>query len=446
MKRFRRCAGRSCGQAQSGGLLRGRSASRLGAGVAPRRRGAIAAALWALALVLASSAGATFSGRNGVLLMTDGGGSGSTWVENPFSNFRILGAPEAQIPPRARTAECAYPAGLATVWPDGTHRKYIGQGDRGLFSPLGFRLALHDSGDPCWGWSSDKPDPSVGVYIARWSGKNRGMVNGEGISGWLPDGRLVVWQSANNGTLQLLTDNRVPVMTVDASGAPEGKAASMSCSARVAAIRGTKSGYALDIYTRTTVTVNGTRHVRVIRRTVARNRYPLGSPSWTPDGRSVMFDHQDGRGDNAPSSLWTVGVDGRNLHRLTDPRGAYDAGPIVSPDGRRIVFLRSRGTGENIVSQSVVMNADGSEVKVLFDYSDPGVGNAVWSPDSGSIAFNPGNELWIVNASTGSRHTTPTDEDGLLDWQALPGGRQVACADRGSALIPKTAPPVNGLG
>jgi len=215
---------------------------------------------------------------------------------------------------------------------------------------------------------------------------------------------------------------------------------------RVAAVRGTNSGYALDIYTRTNIAVKGTRQVRIIRRTVARNRYPLGSPSWTPDGRSVMFDHQDGRGASAASSLWIVGADGRGPHRLTDPRGAYDAGPIISPDGRRIVFLRSRGTGGNIVSQSVVMNADGSAVTVLFDYLDYSVGNAVWSPDSRSIAFNPGNELWIVNASTGSRHTTTTQEDGLLDWQAIPGGPTVRCADRGSAPIPQTAPPVKGLG
>jgi Tol biopolymer transport system component len=160
----------------------------------------------------------------------------------------------------------------------------------------------------------------------------------------------------------------------------------------------------------------------------------------------VIFDHQHARGESAPSSLWTVGANGRGLHRLTDPRGASDAGPIISPNGRRIVFLRSRGTGESIVSQSVVMNTDGSKLKVLFDYSDYSVGNAVWSPDSRSIAFNPGNELWIVNASTGSRHATPTEEAGLLDWQALPGGPTVRCADRKSATIPKTAPPVNGLG
>jgi len=255
-----------------------------------------------------------------------------------------------------------------------------------------------------------------------------------------------VWQNGAHGALRLFTTSGVPIMTVDASGAPEGKAASLSCSARVAAVRGTNSGYALDIYTRTNIAVKGTRQVRIIRRTVARNRYPLGSPSWTPDGRSVMFDHQDGRGASAASSLWIVGADGRGPHRLTDPRGAYDAGPIISPDGRRIVFLRSRGTGGNIVSQSVVMNADGSAVTVLFDYLDYSVGNAVWSPDSRSIAFNPGNELWIVNASTGSRHTTTTQEDGLLDWQAIPGGPTVRCADRGSAPIPQTAPPVKGLG
>lgn len=447
MTQFAGCAGRICRQAHRGGFRRRRSARCLGF---VTRCGAASAASLLIVLALASPAGATFSGRNGVLLLTSGGGSGSVGLENPFSNFRVRGAVRVgQAPPSARTAECAYPARLATVRPDGTHGKDIGQGDRGLFSPLGFRLALHDSGDPCWGYGSDTsgPDPSIGVYIARRNGEHRRSVSGDGIAGWLPDGRLVVWQSASHGTLRLFTDNGVPVMTVDASGAPEAKAAALSCSARVAAIRRTKSAYALDIYTRTNSTVNGRRSVRVIRRTVARNRYPLGNPSWTPDGRALMFDHQDGRGDSAPSSLWTVGVDGRGVHRLLDPQGAYDAGPIISPDGRRIVFLRSHGTGESLAAQSVVMNSDGSKAKVLFDYPDYySVGNAVWSPDSASIAFNVDNKLLIINASTGSQRTASFEGDGLLDWQALPGERQVGCADRGSAPIPKTAPPVTGLG
>jgi hypothetical protein len=273
MKQFRG-PGRACGQARSGSYRRGRSARRIGAGVAIARCRASTAALWVLAAALASPAGATFSGRNGVLLMTNGGGSGSVWVENPFSNFRVRAAVGVQQPhpPRAHTAECEYPAELATVRPDGTHLKHIGQGDRGLFSPLGFRLALHDSGDPCWGFGSGStgPDPSVGVYIARWDGTHRAMVNGEGIAGWLADGRLAVWQSGPHGTVRLFTTSGVPIMTVDASGAPEGKAASLSCSARVAAVRSTKSGYALDIYTRTNIAVKGTRHIRIVRHTVAR--------------------------------------------------------------------------------------------------------------------------------------------------------------------------------
>ena len=196
MTQFAGCAGRICRQAHRGGFRRRRSARCLGF---VTRCGAASAASLLIVLALASPAGATFSGRNGVLLLTSGGGSGSVGLENPFSNFRVRGAVRVgQAPPSARTAECAYPARLATVRPDGTHGKDIGQGDRGLFSPLGFRLALHDSGDPCWGYGSDPsgPDPSIGVYIARRNGEHRRSVSGDGIAGWLPDGRLVVWQSA----------------------------------------------------------------------------------------------------------------------------------------------------------------------------------------------------------------------------------------------------------
>ncbi len=174
----------------------------------------------------------------------------------------------------------------------------------------------------------------------------------------------------------------------------------------------------------------------------------LGGPAWTPDRRFVVFDHRDGPGDSAPSGLWAVGARGDGLHRLNDPQGASDAGPIISPDGRQIVFLRWRGSGEAGVAQTVVMNADGANVKVLFDYPGDTVGNAVWSPDSTSIAFNVGDQLWIINARTGVRERTLSfTADGLLDWQALPRGPRVRCADRGSAAIPSapiTTPPTSG--
>lgn len=104
----------------------------------------------------------------------------------------------------------------------------------------------------------------------------RQTVKGEGVAGWLPNGRLIVWQT-NAGRLRLLTAmSSVPVMSVQVSNSAEGKVASLSCSARVAAVRQTTSGYALDIYTRTNVTVRGLRRVRLVRRTVAWNRYLLG--------------------------------------------------------------------------------------------------------------------------------------------------------------------------
>jgi len=79
--------------------------------------------------------------------------------------------------------------------------------------------------------------------------------------------------------------------------------------------------------------------------------------------------------------LYTIGIDGRGLKRLTDTPG-YDAEGSYSPDGRRIVFTSMRDGDPDIY----VMDADGSSVRQLTNA--PGYdGGPFFSPDGQWVVF-----------------------------------------------------------
>src|SRR5205809_5409069 len=73
---------------------------------------------------------------------------------------------------------------------------------------------------------------------------------------------------------------------------------------------------------------------------VRRIRIPLNgltTPSWSPDGKQLVFTGYDG----GLSDLFVVNADGSNLHRLTNDKYA-DLEPSWSPDGKTIAFTTDR--------------------------------------------------------------------------------------------------------
>ena len=78
----------------------------------------------------------------------------------------------------------------------------------------------------------------------------------------------------------------------------------------------------------------------------------LGSPSWSPDGRTLAF---TGRGGH----IYTVHADGTGLRKLTR-RPGWNVGHKWSPDGRQIVFVSSRDDLVHRTFDLFVMNAGGS--------------------------------------------------------------------------------------
>lgn len=89
-------------------------------------------------------------------------------------------------------------------------------------------------------------------------------------------------------------------------------------------------------------------------------------PRFSPDGQKIVYvSHKaDGKGD-----IWTMNPDGSNQQRITERDEAYDYFPSWSPDGKQVVFcsnLKSAYAGKGDWALYLVSVEDKS-VSLLFD-------------------------------------------------------------------------------
>jgi tol-pal system beta propeller repeat protein TolB len=152
-------------------------------------------------------------------------------------------------------------------------------------------------------------------------------------------------------------------------------------------------------------------------------------PSWSPDGRRLVFRSTR---DN-DKELYVINTDGGALSRLTTSPGT-DTFPHWSPLGDRIVFASDR-TGD---FEIYTIRPDGSDLKQLT--RSPGLDmHPVWSPDGKRICFaserggykderpltgnpQPYGDLYLMGPD-GSDVQALTDdqfEDGTPGWAPLP--------------------------
>jgi TolB protein len=130
------------------------------------------------------------------------------------------------------------------------------------------------------------------------------------------------------------------------------------------------------------------------------------------------------------NDLFLLASDGTRLRRLTtSPRFTSDEAPSWSPDGRQLVFTRERlrpGSSEPPFQELYLINSDGTGLRRLTKGSQHYA--PVWSPDRRWIMFcdfpggaNQPPRTFLVPASGGSPRTLPLDPPGCVDdWQARP--------------------------
>lgn len=128
-----------------------------------------------------------------------------------------------------------------------------------------------------------------------------------------------------------------------------------------------------------------------------------GFPSWSPDGRHIVFSRYGGDAAPERTGLWVVSPDGGMPKRLTTVIGEH---PDWSPDGRYIVFDGDFGNSIQVVA------ADGGTPIRIVPPSVPVVrgGQPKWSPDAAQIAFKEGSNLWVLEVSTGRLEVVFSEE------------------------------------
>jgi Tol biopolymer transport system component len=80
---------------------------------------------------------------------------------------------------------------------------------------------------------------------------------------------------------------------------------------------------------------------------LTRTRVQQTAPAWSPDGKQIAFVQADGTGlscKGCPSTLWVMDSDGTHARALTSAplsESTWDTSPSWSPDGRDIVYSHS---------------------------------------------------------------------------------------------------------
>jgi Tol biopolymer transport system component len=154
-----------------------------------------------------------------------------------------------------------------------------------------------------------------------------------------------------------------------------------------------------------------------------------GDPSWSPNGRQLVFGHASF--GQCCTNIWRINPDGSGLRELTAfSMETFAAEPEYSPNGRWIAFQQfPNGPG---LSAIFVMRADGTDMRQVTPISMD-AGHPEWSPDGSRIIFNNdftqnvGDIFTIRPDGTGVKQLTHVIPLGQADFRPdySPNGRQI---------------------
>ena len=133
------------------------------------------------------------------------------------------------------------------------------------------------------------------------------------------------------------------------------------------------------------------------------------SPSWSPDGRFLLFAGNP-RGGEA-DRIYRLNVRTGHISQLVAALETLNHSPVWSPDGQRIAFIRIRmgsfgGQSYTLGTDLFIMIADGTKLRHIPAADQPS--SPIWSPDSQQVLIVDQreaamrSELFTVDANNGS--------------------------------------------
>jgi tricorn protease-like protein len=162
-----------------------------------------------------------------------------------------------------------------------------------------------------------------------------------------------------------------------------------------------------------------------------------GDAAWSPNGAWIAFDADRGN-PKGLSAVYVVPANGGTIRQVTHPRPPLsDYKPRFSPDGARLVFSRAKGTADHAPAALFTVRLDGSDLHRLTSYALR-VDDSDWSPDGKRIVFeaypNPDayGDIYVVDA-TGGRPVdltrNPVGRSGSADPAWAPNGDEILFLD-----------------
>jgi Tol biopolymer transport system component len=138
-----------------------------------------------------------------------------------------------------------------------------------------------------------------------------------------------------------------------------------------------------------------------------------GQPSFTPDGRRIVFTRVDPAG--GPASIWTMDLAGKDRVEITDGIGRGVTDPNVSPDGRQVSFVLVK-TPE--VEQALaVVGIDGSGLRRLTPFALEVAIKQDWAPDGEHLVLSDHADAEDLPSNVATIRPDGTDLQALTDLQ-----------------------------